>query len=166
MHYGCWFTPGPSAYFSQVVMLVLGNNMSFSCFSTKRIGFLLRFRIGKKFRLSVYASDDNFMWPHMYSLFLKLPLMAVFGSHGHCCEVHISNGDARESFSSQAVSRGRGVGLEDCSFPVNARDGKDGIPSEGRSPRRSPSISNSAWTRINVTTKREDDASQYDMLDS
>ncbi|CAM6028854.1 unnamed protein product [Sphagnum balticum] len=92
--------------------------------------------------------------------------MAVFGSHGHCCEVHISNVDARESFSSQAVSRGRGVGLEDCSFPVNARDTKDGIPSEDRSPRRSPSISNSAWTRINVTTKREGDASQYDILDS
>jgi hypothetical protein len=90
--------------------------------------------------------------------------MAVFGSHGHCCEVHITNGDARESFSSQEVSRGRGVGLEDCSFPVNPRDPKDGIPSEDRSPRRN--ISNSAWTRINVTTKREGDASQYDMLDS
>ncbi len=96
----------------------------------------------------------------------KVALMAVFGSHGHCCEVHISNGDARESFSSRAVSTGRGVGLEDCSFPVNARDTKDGIPSEDRSPRRSPSISNSARTRINVPTKREGDASQYDMLDS
>jgi hypothetical protein len=54
------------------------------------------------------------------------------------------------------------VGLEDCSFPANARDTKNGIPSEDRSSRRSPSISNSAWTRINVTTKREGDASQYD----
>jgi len=58
------------------------------------------------------------------------------------------------------------VGLEDCSFPVNARDTKDWIPSEDRSPRRNPSISNSAWTRIDVNTKREGDASQYDMLDS
>jgi 3-dehydroquinate dehydratase len=28
----------------------------------------------------------------------EVALMAVFGSHGHCCELHISNGDARESF--------------------------------------------------------------------
>jgi hypothetical protein len=96
----------------------------------------------------------------------EVALMAVFGSHGHCCELHISNGDARGSFSSRAVSRGRGAGLEDCSFPMNARDTKDGIPSVDRSPRRSPSISTSAWARINVTTKREGDASQYDMLDS
>jgi len=45
------------------------------------------------------------------------------------------------------------VELEDCSFPVNARDAQDGTPSKGRSPQ--PSISNSAWTQINVTTKRE-----------
>ncbi len=43
--------------------------------------------------------------------------------------------------------------LEDCSFPVNARDAKDGTPSKGRAPQ--PSISNSAWTQINVTTKRK-----------
>ncbi|CAK9197211.1 unnamed protein product [Sphagnum troendelagicum] len=65
----------------------------------------------------------------------------------------ISNGNAHESISSQALSRGRGVELEDCRFPVNARDAKDGTPSKGRAPQ--PSISNSAWTQINVTTKRK-----------
>ncbi len=78
----------------------------------------------------------------------EVALMAVFGSHGQCCKGYISNGNAREGFSRQAVSTGRGVGLEDCSFPLNARDAKDGMPSEGRSPRRSPSISNSAWTQL------------------
>jgi hypothetical protein len=49
---------------------------------------------------------------------------------------------------------------------VNARDAKDGTPSKGRAPQ--PSISNSAWTQINVTTKRkgEGEGSEDDHIGS